>query len=188
MNDLLNPLGFVVVEVPDAEACLNVIKTFSPDAFLIDRRMPGMDGPQLATRLREMNLKQPIIMVSANANEDAPPAESNPSYDSYLIKPVRLDSLVEKLGQHLNLTWRYDPKPADAPGPSFQAAPAQLPSEEWLEEIIGWAEVGALGKIRELINRMEDQEAASPELIAHFRQYVDRVNLDGLVNTVRALR
>ena len=187
MHDLLNPLGFVVVEVPDAEACLNVIQTFSPDAFLIDRRMPGIDGPQLASTLRAMNLQQPIIMVSANANEDAPPAESHPSYDSYLIKPVRLDSLLEKLGQHLHLTWRYQPKAA-AVAPPLDFANTIAPDEEVLEEIIGWAEVGALGKLRELLNRLEEQNTVDPHLLRHFRQYVDHVNLAGLIKVVRALR
>ena len=187
MQDLLNPLGFVVVEVPDAEACLNVINTFSPDAFLIDRRMPGMNGPQLAAALRAMNFKQPIIMVSANANEDAPPVESHPSYDSYLIKPVRLENLLEKLGQHLDLTWRYEPEPVAAPAP----APLKfthLPDDEVLDELVGWAEVGALGKIRELINRMEEQRTANMQLVQHFRHYADRVDLDGLMKTIRALR
>lgn len=185
MHDLLSPLDFVVVEVPDAEACLNVIKTFSPDAFLIDRRMPGMDGPQLASVLRDMNMKQPIIMVSANASEDAPSTESSPCYDGYLIKPVRLDNVLEKLGQHLNLTWRYEPKVA-APAPLLTAA--HLPADAFLDELIGWAEVGALGKLRELLNRMEAQKAATPQMLQHLRHHVDHVNLDGLIKSVRALR
>src|SRR5690606_22316743 len=98
MHDLLNPLGFIGVEVPDAGSCLQVVESFSPDIFLVDRRLPGLDGPELARISRQRQFRQPIIMVSANAREDAPPTEARPAYDAYLTKPVRLDGLLEKLG------------------------------------------------------------------------------------------
>ncbi|MBC6903893.1 response regulator [Saccharophagus sp. K07] len=187
MHDLLAPLGFTVVEAPDAESCLSVLKIFSPDAFLIDRRMPGINGPELARKLRSLNYRQPIIMVSANANEDAPPAESKPAYDDYLIKPIRLDSLLEKLGQHLNLTWDHQQRMTDMFSFSSYGG-EKLPSDEILEEMIGWAEVGALGKIRDLVNRLEEENGASAQMIQRFRNCLDQVNLDDLIDTVRSVQ
>lgn len=186
IHDLLAPIGFSVVEAPDAEVCLNLLKSFTPDAFLIDRRMPGMDGPELAKALRVSGFRQPIIMVSANAHEDAPTEEPTPGYDGYLIKPIRLENLLKKLGQQMNLTWHHQPQMRQTKLPNPHKA--QLRKEEILEELIGWAEVGALGKIRDHINRLESDHFASPQIIQRFRDDLENINLEGLSKAARELQ
>jgi signal transduction histidine kinase/purine-cytosine permease-like protein/FixJ family two-component response regulator len=186
MHDLLNPLGFIVVEVPDAESCLQVVENFSPDIFLVDRRMPGLDGPELARILRQRQFRQPIIMVSANAREDAPPTEARPAYDAYLIKPVRLDGLLEKLGQQLNLSWHYAPPQTENASDRIDHRTGRLPSGEIVEELLGWAEVGALGKVRELVHHIERHQLASADVIARFHHHLEKVELHAFAETLRA--
>ncbi len=185
LHELLAPLGFVVVEAPDAFACLNVVKNFTPSAFLIDRCMPGMDGPDLAHRLRHQGFRQPIIMVSANASEDLSRKDLNASYDDYFIKPVRLDHIVEKLGQHLQLAWRYQPQADQAVPADPSTEPTRLPPQSIVEELIGWAEVGALGKVRALVEELELRQLASDNVIAKLKHHVLRVELSSISETLK---
>lgn len=114
ISELLTPIGFQVVEMPDAESCLNSLNQYQPEIFLIDRKMPGMDGPTLALRLRQLGFSTPIIMVTANANEDTltddelnDHTSQNDAYDDYMIKPISLERLLNKIALHLLITWKY---------------------------------------------------------------------------------
>ena len=53
MRALLEPLGFSVLTARDAATCLAMADDIAPDLFLIDISMPGMNGWDLASALRE---------------------------------------------------------------------------------------------------------------------------------------
>ena len=72
IEDLLVPLGFVVLTAADAAECLRVAAQTRPDLFLLDIAMPGMNGWQLARQLRSSGFATvPVLMVSAAANISA---------------------------------------------------------------------------------------------------------------------
>lgn len=111
IDDMLTPLGFDVLEARDAEHCLKRIgggDVAVVDLFLLDVAMPGMDGLTLAGELRARGMKQPIVMISANAQEPPPQTELGASYDAYLVKPIRVGALIERIGQCLTLDWIAD--------------------------------------------------------------------------------
>ena len=54
-----------------AKECLDVIKKYRVDLFLLDISMPEMDGIELASIIKEKYGKQTkIIMLSANSEDD----------------------------------------------------------------------------------------------------------------------
>ena len=115
INDMLAPLGFDVVEARDGEHCWKR-KDDDVDLFMLDVAMPGMDGFELAAKLRRAGCTQPILMVSANAQEPTEPSDPAAAYDVYLVKPIRLSSLIERIGQCLALEWITDvPKVVGVP-------------------------------------------------------------------------
>lgn len=188
MHDLLNPLGFLIIEAPDAEACLGLIQHFTPDAFIVDRRMPGIDGPTLVKQLRNLGYLQPIMMISANAKEDALQGDQQPYYDDYLIKPIRLEALLEKLGQHLKITWCYERRPPSRQLTSLNAILTQdyqLPTEDICEEIIGWAEVGALSKLHKLISDPTISRQCSANVLAFFSEKLLQIDFDNVIQLAK---
>jgi CheY-like chemotaxis protein len=118
MKAMLLPLGFEVIDIENPQRVLSELaaekeKGLSIDLFMLDVSMPGMDGWELVKQLREADYFQPIMMVSADASEGrnslqplAP--ETSPLHQSYVIKPVRLQLLLDHLGRLLNLTWKYE--------------------------------------------------------------------------------
>ncbi|TVS83763.1 response regulator transcription factor [Mycobacterium helveticum] len=56
----------VVAEADDGEAALTLIKTHLPDVALLDYRMPGMDGAQVAAAVRRDELPTRVLLLSAH--------------------------------------------------------------------------------------------------------------------------
>ncbi|MBN9011273.1 MAG: response regulator, partial [Rhizobiales bacterium] len=52
-RELLAPLGFTVLTATDGAQCFALARDLRPDLFLLDISMPGMNGWELARRLRD---------------------------------------------------------------------------------------------------------------------------------------
>ena len=105
ISDLLQPLGFRVLEAPDASIARNMIDN-SIDLFLLDISMPGENGLSLASHIRSLDTKTPIVMLSADAEEKHLQSnEEEKVYNAYIIKPMQNQALLSQITQLLKLTW-----------------------------------------------------------------------------------
>lgn len=78
-----------------AEALLTA-NTFSPDVVFLDLGMPGVDGLQVATTLRQTSRFQHIKMIALTAWGDASMrAQTKASgFDHHLVKPAALEEIL----------------------------------------------------------------------------------------------
>ncbi|MFT7561096.1 MAG: signal transduction histidine kinase/DNA-binding NarL/FixJ family response regulator [Flavobacteriales bacterium] len=186
ISDLLCPLGFIVFEAYDGESCLEFLHNCTPDIFLVDRLMPGIDGPLLARKLRLAGVKQPIIMISANANEDIHEVDESPHYDDYLSKPVKLDVLLERIGHFLSMSWEYKPF-CDTPKMLKNHSKIErYPSKHILNEIIKSSEIGHLAHLKIIINSLNENKEACPDFIEHLSFLVSEVKFDDIIKLAKA--
>lgn len=56
----------VVAEADDGASALQLIKTHQPDVALLDYRMPGLDGAQVAAAVKRDELPTRVLLVSAH--------------------------------------------------------------------------------------------------------------------------
>lgn len=175
LADLLQPLGFAVRLAADGPECLALAAAEPPDLFLLDIAMPGMTGWELSRRLREeAGQVAPILIVSANALELAPPGEGQ-HHDDVLPKPVSLAALLEKIGQLLGVTWTFSDPPAAAAASQARLTPAQAANLRHL------AAIGYVGGIRERLDALEAEDPAAAPAIAELRAYISEYRLDAFV-------
>ena len=107
--DLLSGLGFEVVTVNDGLECLRSIRVQRPDILLLDVSMPGRNGWQVARKVRgDIIDRLPIVMISADAGTERLQPDYGALYDGYLIKPFKIDDLVQQIGSVLGLLWIED--------------------------------------------------------------------------------
>lgn len=85
----------VVGEAGSGAQALEVIRAQQPDVVLLDIRMPGMDGLQVARHLAEE--KTPPAVVFTTAFSEHALSAFDASATAYLLKPVRKDKLREAL-------------------------------------------------------------------------------------------
>ena len=187
IGDLLSPIGFAVVEAHDAESCLKMIERFSPDMFLIDRLMPGINGPALSHKLRELGFNNPIIMISANAFEDGVGGDLNPAYDDYIVKPIRLQNILDKIGFHMNIEWQYlDTDVTDAHNQCTKNfALSEMPDSESRTEIIRYAEIGHLGALRHIASDMAGNDDIHPEFVSQLNRYIKEIQFKKIIDLMK---
>jgi two-component system response regulator AlgR len=95
-----DPSALVVGEAGDARQTLDLLRSQACDAVLLDIRMPGQDGLQLAAALRRLPQPPAVIFVTAHG-EHALQAFDLDAVD-YLTKPVqrqRLGSALQRAAQ-----------------------------------------------------------------------------------------
>ncbi len=82
---------------PDGLALLNQI---TPTLVLLDIRMPMMDGFTVFQRIRSFS-NVPVIAITAYAMEESRRHIAEAGFDSYIIKPFNVLSLVDELKKAL---------------------------------------------------------------------------------------
>src|SRR5207245_830501 len=85
----------VVGEAGDGEQALATIRTQNPDLVLLDIRMPGIDGLQVARQLAEEKMPPAVIFTTAFSEHALSAFDA--SATAYLLKPVKKEKLKEAL-------------------------------------------------------------------------------------------
>lgn len=93
--------GYSVLDAPGGETALEILKAHgqSPDLVITDVIMPEMDGPTLATKVREMYPDVPIIFVSGYTEDKFKGQFGENTY--FLPKPFTLQQLAAKVKEVL---------------------------------------------------------------------------------------
>jgi len=91
---ILRRAGYRVVTAADGLAALEMIARERPDVALIDVMMPGLDGPEVALRLRaDLETAQiPIVLISAGLISPLPPG-----IVAFVRKPFDVQPLLDLL-------------------------------------------------------------------------------------------
>lgn len=63
----------------DSFEALTRCQSFHPDIVVTDLKMPGMDGRELAEKIKKQNPKIPIIIISGDPNFSPKPEEVKPA-------------------------------------------------------------------------------------------------------------
>ncbi|ASW04310.1 ATP-binding protein [Paraburkholderia aromaticivorans] len=125
---LLTPLGFLIAEAGSGPEGLRWLGTHTADAIIMDISMPEMDGYETSQLIRERQLSAaPIVLLSANAFADDRERAAMIGCDDYLVKPLQVPLLLDKLASLMKLEWIVSNVPAEAPIPASSAPPENRP-------------------------------------------------------------
>jgi DNA-binding response OmpR family regulator len=108
---ILEDDGYRVSGVGDGSTALREAETFRPDLALLDARLPGITGPEVARRLRHGS-DIPIIFVTAADSADEIHAGFRMGADDYIVKPFdpeelswRVRAVLRRSGHAVNQIW-----------------------------------------------------------------------------------
>lgn len=95
LGTLLEILGAEVQITYDGDSALELVATFQPTAVFLDIGMPGMDGYEVARRIRAHDTIGNTLLVAVTGwsqNEDRQRAQ-DAGFDYHLVKPINIDAL-----------------------------------------------------------------------------------------------
>ena len=198
MTDLLTPLGFEVRTARDGFECLAAAQEFQPQLFLLDLSMPGMDGLQLARRLRETPAGHaPIIFISGEAQHGTAPGFGSELDRDFrdcplLGKPVQLTALLSEIGVQLDLTWvRADEEVLHCAGlderPDNAGDPVAVLSHAQLTTLRDLIEGGSMRALREQLQVLEREAPGLALALQPLRRLVASYQLDALRDALDAM-
>jgi two-component system, OmpR family, response regulator MprA len=96
--------GYDVLTAPDGSVAIQRVLNDKPDAIVLDVMMPHVDGLEVARRLRAVNVRTPILMLTARAEVTDRVAGLDAGADDYLVKPFALPELLARLRALLRRT------------------------------------------------------------------------------------
>jgi PAS domain S-box-containing protein len=98
LRTLLEHEGHRVVDAADGPSGLARAEATRPDIVLIDIGLPGMDGYEVARRIRARRGAEPILVaITGYGRADDRQRSHEAGFDAHLTKPVSPDYLVEVL-------------------------------------------------------------------------------------------
>ncbi|MBD1804668.1 AAA family ATPase [Microcoleus sp. FACHB-SPT15] len=184
LTNLLQPLGFEVVEAINGQEGLHKAHQIQPDAILMDLVMPVMDGFEATRQIRmSPDLQQMVIIVTSASAFDMDRQQSREvGCNDFLPKPIREAELLERLSLHLKLEWIYEdedkgtkivgekeilsPPISSSPHPPISPAP---PAEE-IAALLHLAMMGDLKGIAERATKLEMLDPQWVPFATHLRQ------------------
>ena len=91
--EILELEGYPVITAADGAAALRQIEEARPALVLLDMRMPGLNGWEVASALHECGVTMPILVMTAA--QDARLWAEQIGAGGYLAKPFDLDDLLD---------------------------------------------------------------------------------------------
>ena len=162
LRNLLEPVGFVVLEAVNGVRGLERVLKEKPDLIVTDLAMPELDGFEMTRRLRARPEFQelPIVASSARAYQTDREKSAEAGCNDFLPNPIVGKRLLALLQTHLELEWIYEK--AEAVPSYLYASEADMqpedivpPPEPILKQIYELAAGGLFFEIEEILDRLE---------------------------------
>ena len=96
---LLEQSGYQVLEASGGDEGLRLFRSHNVDAVIVDYQMPGMNGDVVATRMKRLNSRVPILLLSAFGPL---PAKKLRCVDKFLSKSETPTALLSQLHEMLD--------------------------------------------------------------------------------------
>jgi CheY-like chemotaxis protein len=95
---LLEKSGYEVLEASGGDEGLKLFRSHAVDAVVVDYQMPGMNGDVVAAKMKSINARVPIMLLSAYGPL---PKNKLKSVDSFVTKSQSTDILLSTLQELL---------------------------------------------------------------------------------------
>ncbi|MEK9530394.1 MAG: response regulator [Flavobacteriaceae bacterium] len=132
----LSQKGYVVNEAHSGQDALELMKTNTFDAVLLDENMPGMTGLEVLDAIKQQAPSLPVIMITKSEEENIMEEAIGAKIADYLIKPVNPNQILLALKKNLESSKLVTEKTINSYQQSFQQLNGLLSQAQTLKD---WA-------------------------------------------------
>ncbi|MCL7988545.1 response regulator transcription factor [Sphingobacterium sp. lm-10] len=97
VGESLEEHGFEVKHAVNGQDALQILKKFSPHVMVLDVMMPLMDGFTLATEIRKIDTKTPILFLTAMTQTADLVKGFHLGGNDYIRKPFKIEELIVRI-------------------------------------------------------------------------------------------
>ncbi len=92
--------GWDVASAPDGESGIELVRSHQPNAAIVDLMMPGMDGFEVARRLKQdpSTAHIPVVLLTARTEIDQARLEASGA-DGVVFKPFEPEALAAQIAE-----------------------------------------------------------------------------------------
>jgi DNA-binding response OmpR family regulator len=110
LRELLEREGFTVLEAADGVLALDEVDRGAPDIMVLDLNLPRLDGYGVLSHLRarQATATLPVIVLTANGDEDSEVRVFEYGASDFLAKPFRPRALSARINALLARTRQLD--------------------------------------------------------------------------------
>ena len=196
--NLLQPIGFELVEATNGREGLERAVDFQPDLIITDLVMPVLDGFEMIRRIRaDPRLKDVVIIaISASAYTADRSQSIEAGGNDFLPKPILFPDLLEKLKLHLELEWISSETVAESGGESRVTVPPTpdrntaliVPPSEEMETLFHLAMRGHLKGIIKQADRLEKLDEKYRQFSEKMRKFAREFQEKALLEFINQYR
>ncbi len=103
LYDILKPEGYLVSVAKSGEEAIRIATRALPDLILLDVMMPGIDGLETCSRLKQIEETRhiPVIFVTAKDDDDDLGRGFKAGAVDYITKPIMKEEVCARVRTHL---------------------------------------------------------------------------------------
>jgi CheY-like chemotaxis protein len=101
LKSILQETEYKLTCVTSGDDALKCLERYRPDLLLLDIEMPGMNGYQLAEKIRECGQKAPIIFLTGNSKKESVVKAVKAGAVDFIVKPVNKKEVIAKIGRYI---------------------------------------------------------------------------------------
>ena len=189
LSQLLIDIGIEVRLAEDGFQALELVAESVPDIVLLDIRMPGMDGPEVAEKIWEMLGRDAlkVVAVSASTLEHEQLEIMALGFDDFLPKPFRTEQVYGCLAKHLNVEFEYAEESAEegADG-ALDFSGVTLP-EDLRTRLLEAAELYSVTELEGYFTEVATIGGEHRKLADHLRALRRNHDIDAIVHIIQGI-
>ena len=81
----------------DGQEAINKVEVRDYDLIIVDLNLPSVQGGEIVKKIRELGLKTPVLVLTANDDVTTKVSNLDNGADDYLTKPFALDELLARV-------------------------------------------------------------------------------------------
>lgn len=188
IREILAPMGFILLSAADAPNCLDLIEHCKPDLFILDVSLPSMSGFDLAARLRKTGHGgAAFLMISASAIDPRKDNLDAARCDDFLLKPLNIRQLLDKLQILLSLQWIFEAEDIAALRSALRGAgQIVVPPHQDLDDLRRLGEIGYVRGIEAKLDEIEARHAQYAPFVDDMRQIIGRLDFGTYLSSLDA--
>lgn len=104
LKEVLQKEGYTTFQASNGQKAIDIVKNEKPDLVLLDMKIPGMDGIEILTKLKEINQNIQVIIMTAYEELDMIQEAIQLGALTHVAKPFDIEDLVKEVKKFLSMS------------------------------------------------------------------------------------